>query len=71
MYATRSYYVLLVAPWGGASAQLRDRHFNRMEMLSNFDVLDIQKDAYGFIWFACNSSLIRFDGYELVLYNIV
>ena len=37
--------------------------------LSQSTVMDIVQDSQGFLWFATENGLDRYDGYEIVSYN--
>ena len=43
--------------------------FTTEEGLSAFNIRDIFKDNYGFIWVATSNSLSRYDGYDFLHYN--
>ena len=45
------------------------RHLSVQEGLSQVTVSDIQQDENGFIWFATQNGINRFDGYEFIQYK--
>ena len=46
------------------------RHLGMRQGLSNNDVVDITQDKRGFLWFATEEGLNRFDGTRLSLIHI-
>lgn len=45
------------------------RHLSVQEGLSQVTVADIQQDKNGFIWFATQNGINRFDGYDFIQYK--
>lgn len=44
------------------------RHLGMRQGLSNNDVVDITQDKRGFLWFATEEGLNRFDGTRFISY---
>jgi ligand-binding sensor domain-containing protein len=54
------------------SAQPRDIRFDHVSVeqgLSNFSINDIVQDRQGFLWFATEDGLNKYDGYEFKVYK--
>lgn len=48
---------------------IRFEHVTVEQGLSNFSINDIAQDAQGFLWFATEDGLNRFDGYQFQVYK--
>ena len=61
----------LVAPWNGASAAgpMAFRHLNVDDGLAQNTVMATLQDSRGFLWFATEDGLDRYDGYSLRHYT--
>ena len=62
----------LLMAGGAGYCQVNDYPFSRLDIrdgLSNNHVNDILKDSRGYIWFATNSGLNRYDGYSFKVYR--
>ena len=44
-------------------------HLSLKQGLSNLVVRDVAQDNQGFIWFATNDGLNRYDGYDIVSFS--
>ena len=53
----------------GARKQVRFDHYNSEDGLSQDSVFDILQDSKGFLWFATQDGLNRFDGYTFTIYK--
>lgn len=59
--------------WSGASlqgAKLRFRHFTADDKLPSDCVRGIVQDKHGFMWFATDGGVVRFDGYNFKTYPL-
>jgi len=52
-----------------AQNQLKFRYLTVDEGLSNNHILSITEDSYGFIWFASDNGINRFDGQNIIQYR--
>jgi len=67
-----SLVILFLIPSVLLHAQVPEFRFNRLgvsEGLPGHAVYDIAKDQLGFVWFATDNGLARYDGYDLVIYK--
>ena len=69
-----SYYVLLIfvlisAPTQLISQSIYFNHLTTEDGLSNNNVFDIVQDQIGFLWFATDDGLNRFDGYDFKIFR--
>lgn len=67
-----SLVILILIPSFLVHAQVPEFRFNRLgvpEGLPGHAVYDIAKDQLGFVWFATDNGLARYDGYDLVIYK--
>ncbi len=65
-------YLLLIIFSDDLQAQQREisfKHLSTNEGLSNFTVLAISQDSYGFMWFGTQDGLNRYDGETIVTYR--
>lgn len=56
----------------GAQAQapqLKFKHINNLQGLSNSTIEAIYQDSRGFIWFGTRDGLNRYDGYQIIVYK--
>ncbi len=72
----RKIYILLCCvflsfTWRGLaqSEHIHFRHFSLSNGLSSYKVVKVLQDRYGFIWFATQDGLSRFDGKSMRNYN--
>ncbi|MFT3739889.1 MAG: two-component regulator propeller domain-containing protein [Breznakibacter sp.] len=72
-----SFVGLLLASWGNICANRTNvselnfhiRHYTNNDGLSQNSVNDIERDPFGFLWFATGNGLSRFDGYTFRNYT--
>ncbi|MGD8976267.1 MAG: two-component regulator propeller domain-containing protein [Gammaproteobacteria bacterium] len=71
LLATASLTMLLAGPaaYGGATSPLVLEHVTLEDGLTQSTVMDILQDSQGFIWFATESGLNRYDGYAIQSYH--
>jgi ligand-binding sensor domain-containing protein/ActR/RegA family two-component response regulator len=62
-------FVLYANPLAGAEVSLRFQHVSLGDGLSQSMVTAIAQDTTGFMWFATQGSLNRFDGYDMRVYK--
>ena len=61
---------LLATCWSLHGAQLPLRHYTTADGLANNAVLSIASDSRGFLWFATEEGLSRFDGFGFASQNL-
>src|SRR6476619_358128 len=63
--------VFLTFTWRGLaqSEHIHFRHFSLPNGLSSYKVVKVLQDHCGFIWFATQDGLSRFDGKNMRIYN--
>jgi|WetSurMetagenome_2_1015567.scaffolds.fasta_scaffold01847_3 signal transduction histidine kinase/ligand-binding sensor domain-containing protein/DNA-binding response OmpR family regulator len=63
------FFLIIVLPINLNSQSILFNHLTTNNGLSNNYVSDIFQDRYGFLWFATDDGLNRFDGYEFKIYR--
>ncbi|MCJ8270184.1 MAG: hypothetical protein MJK04_12370, partial [Psychrosphaera sp.] len=63
------FFILFCWQSWAATPVLRFDQFSLKEGLSQASVLDILQDRQGFMWFATQDGLNRFDGYDFKVYR--
>ena len=53
----------------GVGRNIRFEHLSTNDGMSHASVMDILQDHHGFMWFATQEGLNRFDGYDFVIYE--
>ena len=61
--------IFYALPANAPAQHLSVRHYGVSEGLVNNRVTAIHQDSKGYVWFATNEGLSRFDGYRFVNYN--
>ncbi|MFT6012181.1 MAG: ligand-binding sensor domain-containing protein, partial [Candidatus Azotimanducaceae bacterium] len=68
---TKFFSILLMllsaslVPAVNASKNIRFEHLTTTDGLSHMSITDLLQDAQGFMWFATQEGLNRFDGYSI------
>jgi diguanylate cyclase (GGDEF)-like protein len=60
---------ILLAPASNASKNIRFEHLTTVEGLSHASITDLLQDKQGFMWFATQEGLNRFDGYSVTTFE--
>jgi diguanylate cyclase (GGDEF)-like protein len=60
---------LLLSPVSNASKNIRFEHLTTDDGLSHAGITDILQDQQGFMWFATQEGLNRFDGYSITTFE--
>jgi signal transduction histidine kinase/ligand-binding sensor domain-containing protein/DNA-binding response OmpR family regulator len=63
------FFLIIVLPINLNSQSILFNHLTRNNGLSNNYVSDIFQDRFGFLWFATDDGLNRFDGYEFKIFR--
>ncbi len=69
---TKGYLILLIAVYSFYSLYSQSIYFNHLttdDGLSNNNVFDVIQDHVGFLWFATNDGLNRYDGYDFKIFR--
>ncbi len=63
-------FVVLLLGWAttATATSIRFQHLDRTDGLSQSYVYDVVQDKTGYMWFATQDGLNRYDGYEIVTY---
>ncbi|HEX3081133.1 MAG TPA: hypothetical protein VHQ04_11740, partial [Puia sp.] len=63
------FLVSFTGPGLAQTEHIHFRHFSMPNELSSYKVVKVLQDHYGFIWFATQDGLSRFDGKNMRIYN--